>query len=123
MSAVLYGKGPPSNAYDCRRRSPVRRSVRGTREGAAEAEACGWPADHGRADHGRAGAGAQPTGGRPDEAVSEDVKALLQGRLEAVLAEQDERGRKRAADTAAAKAALAAESADRAAKTAREAGG
>lgn len=54
---------------------------------------------------------------------SEDVKALLQGRLDAVLAEQDERGRKRAADTAAAKAALAAESADRAAKTAREAGG
>jgi hypothetical protein len=54
---------------------------------------------------------------------SEDVKALLQGRLDAVMAEQMERSRKRQADTAAAKAALAAESADRAAGTAREGGG
>jgi hypothetical protein len=54
---------------------------------------------------------------------SEDVKALLQGRLDAVLAEQAERSRKRQADTAAAKAALAAESAERAARAAREAGG
>jgi hypothetical protein len=54
---------------------------------------------------------------------SEDVKALLQGRLDAVLAEQDERSRKREADTAAAKAALAAESADRAGSAARESGG
>jgi hypothetical protein len=54
---------------------------------------------------------------------SEDVKALLRRRLDAVLAEQDERSRKREADTAAAKAALAAGSADRAARAAREAGG
>ena len=54
---------------------------------------------------------------------SEDVRALLRGRLDSVLAEQDERSRKRQADTAAAKAALAAESADRAAKAARESGG
>jgi hypothetical protein len=54
---------------------------------------------------------------------SEDVKALLQARLDAVLAERAERSRKRQADTAAAKAALAAESAERAARTAREGGG
>lgn len=54
---------------------------------------------------------------------SEDVKALLRGRLDAVLAERDERSRKREADTAAAKAALAARSADRVARTARKAGG
>jgi hypothetical protein len=53
----------------------------------------------------------------------EDVKALLRGRLDAVLAEQEERSRKRDADTAAAKAALAAESAEQAASAAREAGG
>ncbi len=52
---------------------------------------------------------------------SEDVKTLLQARLDAVLAEQDERNRKRQADTAAAKAALAAESPDRVARAAREA--
>jgi len=40
---------------------------------------------------------------------SADVKALLRARLDAVLAEQDERRRKREADTAAAKAELAAE--------------
>jgi hypothetical protein len=54
---------------------------------------------------------------------SEDVQALLQRRLDAVLAEQDERSRKRQVDTAAAKAALAAESADQAASAARKAGG
>ena len=54
---------------------------------------------------------------------SEDVRALLRGRLDAVLAEQDERNRKRQADTAAAKAALAAGSAEQAARAAREAGG
>jgi len=54
---------------------------------------------------------------------SEDVRALLRGRLDAVLAEQDERNRKRQADTAAAKAALAAESAEQAARAVREAGG
>ena len=52
---------------------------------------------------------------------SEDVKTLLRGRLDAVLAEQDERSRKREVDTAAAKAALAAESAERAARVGREA--
>ena len=36
---------------------------------------------------------------------SEDIKALLQGRLGAVRAEQDERARRRKAFTAAAKAA------------------
>jgi len=54
---------------------------------------------------------------------SEDVKTLLQARLDAVLAEQDERSRKRQADTAAAKAALAAESAEQEARAAREADG
>jgi len=54
---------------------------------------------------------------------SQDVRALLRGRLDAVLAEQDERNRKRQADTAAAKAALAAESAEQAARAVREAGG
>lgn len=54
---------------------------------------------------------------------AEDVKALLQARLDAVMAERAERSRKRQADTAAAKAALAAESGDRAARTAREGGG
>ncbi len=54
---------------------------------------------------------------------TEDVKALLRARLDAVLGEQDERSRKREADTAAAKAALAAESVDQAARAAREAGG
>ena len=54
---------------------------------------------------------------------TEDVKTLLRARLDAVLAEHDERSRKRAADTAAAKAALAAESADQAGRAAREAGG
>lgn len=48
---------------------------------------------------------------------SEDVKALLQKRLDKVLAEQDERSRKRQADT------VAAETANRAARAAREAGG
>jgi hypothetical protein len=43
------------------------------------------------------------------------VKTLLRSRLDAVLAEQDERSRKRQADTAAAKAALAAKAAERAA--------
>ena len=54
---------------------------------------------------------------------SEGVRALLRARLDAVLAEQEERSRKRQADTAAAKAALAAESAEQAARAAREAGG
>jgi hypothetical protein len=54
---------------------------------------------------------------------AEDVKALLQARLNAVMAERAERSRKRQADTAAAKAALAAESADRAGRAAREADG
>ena len=54
---------------------------------------------------------------------AEDVKALLQARLDAVMAERAERSRKRQADTAAAKAALAAESGDRTAGTAREGGG
>ncbi len=54
---------------------------------------------------------------------ADDVKALLQARLDAVMAERAERSRKRQADTAAAKAALAAESGDRAARAAREGGG
>ena len=54
---------------------------------------------------------------------SEDVKALLQRRLDAILAEQAERSSRRQADTAAAMAALAAESADRAAMAAREGDG
>lgn len=54
---------------------------------------------------------------------ADDVKALLQRRLDAVMAERAERSRKRQADTAAAKAALAAESAEQAARAAREGGG
>src|SRR5690349_4100468 len=53
---------------------------------------------------------------------SEDVKALLHKRLDAVVAEQDERSRKRQADTAAAKVALAAESADQVAMATCKAG-
>jgi hypothetical protein len=49
---------------------------------------------------------------------SADVKALLQTRLDAVLAEQDGRERKREADTAAAKAELAAEAAEHALRAA-----
>ncbi|HET9972445.1 MAG TPA: hypothetical protein VFQ68_29705 [Streptosporangiaceae bacterium] len=50
---------------------------------------------------------------------SADVKALLQARLGAVLAEQDGRERRREADTAAAKAELAAKAAEQAARAAR----
>jgi hypothetical protein len=46
---------------------------------------------------------------------SAEVKALLQARLDAVLAEQDGRERQRGADTAAARAGLAAEAAGQAA--------
>jgi len=49
---------------------------------------------------------------------STDVKALLQTRLDAVLAEQDGRERRREADTAAAKAELAAEAAEQALRAA-----
>ena len=44
---------------------------------------------------------------------SRDIKALLQERLDAVLAEQDERARKRAEGIAAAKAEAAARAAER----------
>jgi hypothetical protein len=54
---------------------------------------------------------------------ADSVLALLRGRLDAVLAEQDERRRKRETDVAAAKAGLAAESADQAARGAREGSG
>jgi hypothetical protein len=49
---------------------------------------------------------------------STEVKALLQTRLDAVLAEQDGRERRREADTAAAKAELTAEAAEQALRAA-----
>jgi hypothetical protein len=50
---------------------------------------------------------------------ADSVKALLRARLDAVHEEQAERARQRDEDVAAAKAELAAQDADRAARTAR----
>jgi len=52
-----------------------------------------------------------------------EIKRLLRSRLDAVLAEQADRTRRRDEDTAAAKAELATQDAARAASAARAAGG